>query len=359
MVNVVEMPIKCPVAPLEFLFLADEYFTSRGIRDRGRAGLRHAARRRLHQADRLSRPGHLLEEKGIEVETEFNAGEVDGERAGPALLRRARDPLRPAGDASRPTWAPRSSRTPGWATSSASCRPTSTRCSAKAARRHLRARRRHRPADLQGRLGGALPGRGGGREPAARDRRARAWLEGFDGHANCFIESGYGKALLIDFNYDVEPLPGRYPAAGGRPDVRCSRRAAATTGASWRSAGSTGTPCCPAVPLPVPNRMSMVGKTDAWPPEPRASTRHQTKGDSNMPIVRATHGQTSRGQRRGLPGRQRAVDAGGRRGDRRRGRHRPADREALAGDHLLPRGRRPAKASPPACAASPSCRASA
>lgn len=37
----------------------------------------------------------------------------------------------------------------------------------------------------------------------------------FDGHANCFVESGSGKALLIDFNYDVEPLPGRYPAAVG------------------------------------------------------------------------------------------------------------------------------------------------
>ena len=33
----------------------------------------------------------------------------------------------------------------------------------------------------------------------------------FDGHANCFIESGHGKALLIDFNYEVEPLTGRFP----------------------------------------------------------------------------------------------------------------------------------------------------
>jgi len=33
----------------------------------------------------------------------------------------------------------------------------------------------------------------------------------FDGHTNCFIETGFHKALLIDFNYDVEPLPGRYP----------------------------------------------------------------------------------------------------------------------------------------------------
>ena len=33
----------------------------------------------------------------------------------------------------------------------------------------------------------------------------------FDGHANCFIETGFGKALLLDFNYDVEPLPGKFP----------------------------------------------------------------------------------------------------------------------------------------------------
>ncbi|MEV0401049.1 FAD/NAD(P)-binding oxidoreductase, partial [Actinoallomurus sp. NPDC050550] len=33
-VNVVDTPIKCPVAPLEFCFLADWYFRQRGIRDR-------------------------------------------------------------------------------------------------------------------------------------------------------------------------------------------------------------------------------------------------------------------------------------------------------------------------------------
>jgi sulfide:quinone oxidoreductase len=39
----------------------------------------------------------------------------------------------------------------------------------------------------------------------------------FDGHANCFIESGDGKGLLIDFNYDVEPLPGKFPIPGIGP----------------------------------------------------------------------------------------------------------------------------------------------
>ena len=51
-------------------------------------------------------------------------------------------------------------------------------------------------------------------------------LEGrFDGHANCFIETGFHKALLIDFNYDVEPLPGRYPEphVGPLPLLKQSR----------------------------------------------------------------------------------------------------------------------------------------
>jgi sulfide:quinone oxidoreductase len=39
----------------------------------------------------------------------------------------------------------------------------------------------------------------------------------FDGHANCFIETGGKKAMLIDFNYDWEPLPGKYPVAGIGP----------------------------------------------------------------------------------------------------------------------------------------------
>jgi sulfide:quinone oxidoreductase len=46
-----------------------------------------------------------------------------------------------------------------------------------------------------------------GAEPPAR----------FDGHSNCFIESGRGKAMLVDFNYEVEPLPGRFPLPGVGP----------------------------------------------------------------------------------------------------------------------------------------------
>ena len=36
-------------------------------------------------------------------------------------------------------------------------------------------------------------------------------LPSFDGHTNCFVETGYDNAFLIDFNYDMEPLAGNYP----------------------------------------------------------------------------------------------------------------------------------------------------
>jgi sulfide:quinone oxidoreductase len=32
-----------------------------------------------------------------------------------------------------------------------------------------------------------------------------------DGHANCFIETGHHKAVLVDFNYDIQPVPGKFP----------------------------------------------------------------------------------------------------------------------------------------------------
>jgi sulfide:quinone oxidoreductase len=54
-------------------------------------------------------------------------------------------------------------------------------------------------------------------ENVLRAIQGRELWEGFDGHANCFIETGFNKAVLIDFNYDTEPLPGNYPLPGVGP----------------------------------------------------------------------------------------------------------------------------------------------
>ena len=79
-VNVVDMPIKCPVAPLEFCFLADWYFRERGIRDRVEiiyVTPLDAAFTKPVAAHRLA---GMLAEKHIALITEFNTGEVDGPR---------------------------------------------------------------------------------------------------------------------------------------------------------------------------------------------------------------------------------------------------------------------------------------
>jgi len=39
----------------------------------------------------------------------------------------------------------------------------------------------------------------------------------YDGHANCFIETGFHKAMLIDFNYEQEPVAGHFPGPVGVP----------------------------------------------------------------------------------------------------------------------------------------------
>ena len=45
----------------------------------------------------------------------------------------------------------------------------------------------------------------------------RPFATAYDGHTNCFIETGFDKGMLIDFNYETEPLPGRFPLPGIGP----------------------------------------------------------------------------------------------------------------------------------------------
>jgi sulfide:quinone oxidoreductase len=81
----------------------------------------------------------------------------------------------------------------------------------------------------------------------------------FDGHANCFIESGHGKGLLIDFNYDTQPLPGRFPLPGVGPMTLLGETRANHWGklafrwVYWHV-------LLPGRPFPLPAHMSMAGK---------------------------------------------------------------------------------------------------
>jgi sulfide:quinone oxidoreductase len=77
-VAVMDMPIKCPVAPLEFCFLADAYFRERGIRDKVELSYVTPLDGAFTKPVGNRELSGLLKDKGIRVVTEFNTGEVDG-----------------------------------------------------------------------------------------------------------------------------------------------------------------------------------------------------------------------------------------------------------------------------------------
>jgi sulfide:quinone oxidoreductase len=90
---------------------------------------------------------------------------------------------------------------------------------------------------------------------------------GFDGHANCFIETGRGRAILIDFNYETEPLAGKYPWPGVGPlDLLRESRLNHLGKLAFRWIYWNA--LMPGRDLPVSTHMSMAGKTRVAPALP-------------------------------------------------------------------------------------------
>ncbi len=213
--NIVEMPIKCPVAPLEFLFLADWYFTEKGIRDKVDLTFVTPLPGAFTKPKAAAILGDFMDKKNINLMTEYNIASVDSaankivsfdEREvdydllvtiptnmGDACIERSGlgDELNyvPTHKHTLQSKANENIFVIGDATDLPSSKAGSVA---------------HFQADVL-------------TENLLRAIDGLPLLEGFDGHANCFIESGFGKGLLIDFNYDVEPLPGKYPLPGIGP----------------------------------------------------------------------------------------------------------------------------------------------
>ncbi|HEX4933755.1 MAG TPA: FAD/NAD(P)-binding oxidoreductase [Gemmatimonadaceae bacterium] len=208
-VNVVEMPIKCPVAPLEFLFLAEAFFTRRGMRDKVEIVYATPLDGAFTKKRTAELMGGMLKERGITVETLFNTGEVDGSarllkswdgREVPYDLlvtiptHRGSAAIATSGLGNELDFVPTDKHTlqsKAFANVFVIGDATDLSSSKAGSVAHFQAE------VLTENLRRAIAG-----EPLD---------PGFDGHANCFIETGYGKATLIDFNYDVEPLPGKFP----------------------------------------------------------------------------------------------------------------------------------------------------
>jgi sulfide:quinone oxidoreductase len=222
-VNLVDMPIKCPVAPLEFSFLLDWYLHERNIRDRTELVYATPLDGAFTKPIASERLAGLLADKGFELVTEFNAGEVDGEH-GRLVSYDGREldfdllvtvPLH--GGAAYVDRSPGLGDALGFV-------PTDRATLQTLAKPNVFAL--GDATDVPTSKAGSVTHFEGEvlTENVARYLAGEALDSTYDGHANCFIETGFHKALLIDFNYETEPLPGRFPNAfGPLPLLRESR----------------------------------------------------------------------------------------------------------------------------------------
>lgn len=214
-VSITEMPIKCPVAPLEFLFLADAYFSERGIRDKVDLHLATPLSGAFTKPTSSSVLGEFLERKGISVTPDFGLARVDSEEKKivawddtevkydllVSIPTNMGDPcIARSGIGNELNFVPTNKQTLAaeglddvFVIGDASNVPASKAGSVVHFQSEI----------LFENIMEHIEG-----------RPARAH---FDGHANCFIESGFGKGLLIDFNYETEPLPGAFPLPGVGP----------------------------------------------------------------------------------------------------------------------------------------------
>jgi sulfide:quinone oxidoreductase len=256
-VHVVDQPIKCPVAPLEFTFLAEAYFRRRGMRDQVEivyvtpldgAFTKPIASRYL---------GRLLDERKIAVETDFLVERIDAGRKtlisyddreiGYDLLvtvplNLGADFIGRSGLGDELNYVPVDKHTlqsrahpDVFALGDANDIPTSKAGSVA-----------HFSSDIFV-------------ENFCRFVDGLAMTERFDGHANCFVETGDGKGLLIDFNYDTEPLPGHFPLGRLGP-LSLLRETKANHWGKVAFRWIYWHLLLPGRRLPVPARMSMSGK---------------------------------------------------------------------------------------------------
>jgi sulfide:quinone oxidoreductase len=208
-VHITEMPIKCPVAPLEFAFLADAYFEEHKMRDKVEIIYVTPLEGAFTKPVCSEQLGFMLDDRKISLEPDFMIERIDQERKVlvsmderevpfdllvTVPLNMGADFIAASGIGDELNYVPVDKETflsrkyPNiFALGDASDIPASKAGSVA-----------HFAIDLFS-------------ENFVEYIAGRPMIHNFDGHANCFIESGHGKGLLIDFNYKTEPLPGMFP----------------------------------------------------------------------------------------------------------------------------------------------------
>ena len=258
--HITEMPIKCPVAPLEFVFLADDYLRQRGLREATEivyvtpldgAFTKPVAAREL---------GSALEKRGIHLESDFMIESVDQE----AKLIRSYDEREVAYD--QLVTIPLNMGADFVARSG-----LGDELNYVPVDKHTMQSTVHESIFVLGDASNLPTSKAGSVahfsvevfvENFVQLVSGRPMTHSFDGHANCFIEAGGGKGMLLDFNYETEPLTGSFPFPKVGPMSLLKESRANHLGklafrwVYWNM-------LLPGRPIPLPAEMSMTGKTPA------------------------------------------------------------------------------------------------
>jgi sulfide:quinone oxidoreductase len=256
-VHITEMPIKCPVAPLEFTFLADDFFKKKGMRDQVEITYVTPLDGAFTKPVASKHLGDMLADRKVALEPDFMIERVDNESKAivsfdereipfdllvTVPLNMGADFIQRSGLGDDLNFVPVDQGTllstqydNIFALGDASNIPASKAGSVA-----------HFAVDIF-------------TDNFLEHIEGRPMTEAFDGHANCFVESGNGKGMLIDFNYTTQPLTGKYPLPGVGPFSLLKETEMNHYGKlafRWMYWNLL----LPGKELPLPALMSMVGK---------------------------------------------------------------------------------------------------
>ena len=256
-VHITEMPIKCPVAPLEFTFLADDFFKKKGMRDQVEITYVTPLDGAFTKPVASKHLGDMLTDRKVKLEPDFMIERVDNESKAivsfdereipfdllvTVPLNMGADFVQRSGLGDELNFVPVDQGTllstqydNIFALGDASNIPASKAGSVA-----------HFAVDIF-------------TDNFMEHIEGRPMTEAFDGHANCFVESGNGKGMLIDFNYTTQPLTGKYPLPGVGPFSLLKETEMNHYGKlafRWMYWNLL----LPGKELPLPALMSMVGK---------------------------------------------------------------------------------------------------
>lgn len=213
--NIAEFPFKCPIAPMEFVFMADWFFQVNGVRDKVEIELVTPIDNIFTKPVAAKALRAFADKKNIKVTPYFDLAKVNanektieshkGDKVGYDLL-----------VAIPPNFGDKAITDSGMGDPMGYMQVDNHTLKAENQDRvYVLGDATNVPTSKAGSVAHYMSYTVV--ENLVREIDGHEALPSFDGHATCFLASGYEKAILLDFNYEVEPLPGKFPFPGMGP----------------------------------------------------------------------------------------------------------------------------------------------